>query len=272
VASGQHEHGDMSLPAAGPTVEIGFDAFATPLVEALTGDTVMWMNESSRPHTVTATDGAFDSGRIFVTATFEQRFAAPGVFAYHCTLHPSMTGEVDVYDLLLDHPVAPAGPRRAYPVRGRSALPSGTPVTIEADMGAGFAPVAATSVADDGTFAASVVPSTTSALRAVAGTSASPPVQLVVLDHSIKAKLRRLKGHRIQVDATVAPVAPGATVVLQLRLRERFGWWPTQTLHLDARSHARFVIHQGARVPARVVLTLPDGATVLATSATKRRY
>jgi hypothetical protein len=74
------------------------------------------------------------------------------------------------------------------------------------------------------------------------------------------------------VDATVTPAAPGSTVVLQLRLRERFGWWPTRTLRLDSKSHARFVIHRRSSAPARVVLTLPDGATVLATSVVKRRY
>jgi plastocyanin len=257
---------------AGPMVGIGFDAFSEPHVEALTGDTVMWTNDSSRQHTVTADDDSFDSGHIPVTGTFEERFATAGVFAYHCTIHAAMTGEVDVYDLLLDTPAAPAGPKRDYPLRGRSALPSGTPVTIEADSGAGFAPVATTAVAEDGTFAASVVPSTTAAFRAVAGASDSPPVELVVLDHSIAASVRRLKGHRIQVDATVLPAAPGSKVVLQLNLRERFGWWPAQTLRLDARSHARFVIHQRATVPARVVLTLPDGATVLATSRTKSHY
>jgi hypothetical protein len=183
-----------------------------------------------------------------------------------------MTGQVDVYDLLLDRPAAPAGPRRPYPLRGRSALPGGTPVTIEADSGAGFAPVASTTVADEGTFAASVVPSTTATFRAVGGAAASPPAQLIVLDHAVTASVRRLKGHRLQVDATVTPAAPGSKVVLQLHLRERFGWWPAQTLRLDASSHARFVIRRRTTVPARVALTLPDGATVLATSRIKRRY
>jgi len=255
-----------------PMVGIGFDTFSAPQITALAGDTVMWMNDSSRPHTVTADDASFDSGRIPVSTSFEQRFATAGAFPYHCTLHPFMTGEVDVYDLLLDAPTAPAGPRRPYPVRGRSALPSGTPVTIEADTGAGFAPTATTTVADDGSFSASIAPTVTGMLRAVAGTSGSPPVQLVVEDHDVSVSVKRVEGHRVRVDVTVTPAAPGATVVLQLRLRERFGWWPAQTLRLDARSHARFVIRRRQAVPARVALTLPDGATVLATSAVTRRY
>jgi plastocyanin len=253
-----------------PMVGIGFDAYSVPQITALAGDTVMWMNDSSRPHTVTADNGAFDSGRIPVSGSFAQRFVTAGSFAYHCTLHPFMTGEVQVYDLLLDEPGAPAGPRRPYPVRGRSALPSGTPVTIEADTGSGFVPMASTSVADDGTFSASIVPTTTATFRAVAGPSASPPVQLVVVDHSIAVTVKRLKGHRLRIDATVTPAATGARVVLQQHLRERFGWWPAKTLRLDANSHARFVIRQRQTVPIRVALTLPDGSTVLATSAVKR--
>jgi plastocyanin len=270
----QHDHGGGATAAPGshPTVSVGFDAFSPLMLDVLTGDTVNWPNDSARPHTVTADDGSFDSGRIVVRSSFAQRFDTPGTFPYHCTLHPTMTGEIDVHDLLLSSPVAPAGPNRPYPISGRAALGHGTQVAIEADTGSGFARVATASVGTDGTFAASVIPKTTSAFRAVAGATTSPPVQLIVLDHSIKAAARRLKGHRLQVEATVAPAAPGSRVVLQLRLKDRFGWWPVQMATLDAQSRARFVIRQRARVPARVVLTLPDGATILATSATKQRY
>jgi plastocyanin len=260
------------VASAGTTVGVGFDTFTPPAIDVLAGDTVMWMNESSRPHTVTANDGSFDSGHIVVGGMYEQRFAAAGTFAYHCTLHPFMTGQVDVSDLLLDQPAVPAGPNRAYPVRGRAALPAGSDVTIEADSGAGPVAVATATVGDDGSFATSVVPSSTAMLRAVAGTAASPPVRLVVIDHTVTITVRRLKGHRVRVDATVTPAAPGSTVVLQLRLRERFGWWPERALRLDARSHASFVIRRRSSPAARVVLTLPDRSTVLATSPAKRHY
>jgi plastocyanin len=266
AASAQH------VMASGPTVDVGFDTFAPPAIDVLTGDTVTWMNDSSRQHTVTADDGSFDSGQIPVGGMYAQRFATPGTFAYHCSLHPFMTGAVAVHDLLLDRPAAPAGPGRPYPVRGRSALPAGTSVVVEADAGAGHEPAGTATVADDGSFATNIVPSSTSTLRAVANGESSPPVQLVVIDHTVTITVRRLKGHRVRVDTTVTPAAPGSTVVLQLRLRERFGWWPERALRLDARSHARFVIRSRSSPPARVALTLPDRSTVLATSSAKHHY
>lgn len=49
-----------------------------------------------------------------------------------------------------------------------------------------------------------------------------------------------------------------ATVVLQLYLKERFGWWPVATHRLDKRSRTTFRPAQRG-VRARVVLTLPNG-------------
>jgi hypothetical protein len=58
--------------------------------------------------------------------------------------------------------------------------------------------------------------------------------------------------------------------VLQLKLKERFGWWPVRTTKVGADSKVRFTLPRGRRVPARVLLTASDGATELARSATLR--
>ena len=60
------------------------------------GATVAWTNIDSAPHTVTALDGAFDSGILDPSGGFSQVFDAPGTFAYQCALHPVMQGEVVV--------------------------------------------------------------------------------------------------------------------------------------------------------------------------------
>jgi hypothetical protein len=63
---------------------------------------------------------------------------------------------------------------------------------------------------------------------------------------------------------TVTPSVPHAKVVLQARLRERFGWWPIARARLDYLSQARFRVKRPARV--RAVLVAKDGWTPLATS------
>lgn len=63
------------------------------------GTTVIWTSIGTRPHTVTADDGSFDSGidtPINPGGTFAQTFAAAGDFPYHCEIHPAMTGTVHV--------------------------------------------------------------------------------------------------------------------------------------------------------------------------------
>ena len=147
---------------------------------------------------------------------------------------------------------------------GRAAAGIGS-ITIEEDTGGGFRAVAS-AVAAGGTFKATVHPSANATYRAVAGTDTSPPVQVQVSNRSdiaVKVSGRRLRVH-------VDPANPGAKVSLQLKLRERFGWWTVARARLDRRSDARFVVHRSRPVRARVVLTQSDGWTILATSGAVR--
>jgi plastocyanin len=250
-------------------VSIGFDAVSPQHLDVLLGDTVHWTNDSVRTHTVTADDGAFDSGRIVPSATFDRTFTALGEVAYHCVIHPFIRGDVRVNQLLLTAPAQPAASNRPFPLSGRAALAAGTSVTIEADRGAGFAPVTTTTAQPDGSFVARVVPGSTATWRAVAGGDSSPPVTLLVLDRRVALRAERGR-HRLLIRASVAPASAGATVVLELFLHEHFGWWPVQRTKLDRGSRARFALRLRHRVAARVVLTLPDGATPLAISRTAR--
>ena len=59
-------------------------------------NTVEWTNNDTATHTVTANGGSFDSGPISPGATFTYEFLTPGVYEYHCTYHPWMTGTVTV--------------------------------------------------------------------------------------------------------------------------------------------------------------------------------
>jgi plastocyanin len=260
---------DAGADADAAAVHIDFAALSAAHVDVVAGERVTWTNDSARVHTVTADDASFDSGRITSSQTFSHRFTAAGEAAYHCVLHPFIQGTVGVHDLLLEQPAAAASPKRPFVLEGRasSVLAAGTAVSLEADRGAGFAPVAATTVRPDGSFAATFVPTTTATYRAVAGTVTSPPLELLVLDRRIALTARRASG-AIVVRARVTPASQGGHVALQLFLPERFGWWPVRRARLNGASSARFSVRTHRRLQARVVLTLPDGATRLAVSRT----
>jgi plastocyanin len=263
-ALSQHDPGHYEPAEGTANAAIGFDAVSPPRLDVIAGDTVIWTNTSVREHTVTADDASFDSGRFGTLRKFSRQFDAVGSFAYHCVLHPGIRGRVDVADLLLDPPAATSA-GVAVSLRGRSSLPAGTPVKVQADTGAGFADVASTTVAADRAFTAQLTPQSTGRYRAVAGGSESAPVQLLVLDRSVAVSVRAA-GHGYVVTAKVTPPGPGAKVVLQLLLPERFGWWPSRSATLGMASSARFVLRTRRKLRARVVLTAPDGATRLATS------
>jgi plastocyanin len=255
-------------PGETAAASILFGSFEPGHNDVVAGDAVTWTNTSVRRHTVSSAGGDWSSGDLFGGDSFTHTFAAPGAYAYYCEVHPFMRGEVDVHDLLLSTPREPAAPNRPYSLRGRSALASGTPVTIESDAGAGYAPVAQTTVGDDGSFSASIRPRAAEQLRAVAAAETSPSVQLLVLDRKVAASGRTRRGGRATVTTRVLPASPGATVVLQLRLREHFGWWPVGRAKLDHAGRAAFHLKVPGRVRARVVLTLSDGATPLAVGPT----
>jgi plastocyanin len=71
-------------------------AFEPGTLTVPAGATVTWTNAGSRPHTVTADDGSFDSGRLDPGEQFSQTFDQPGTFAYHCGFHPEMQGSIVV--------------------------------------------------------------------------------------------------------------------------------------------------------------------------------
>jgi plastocyanin len=252
-----------AAPAGAPVaVSVQFQAYAPEDVEALPGDTVEWTNSSPRSHTVTAADGSFDSGELEPGATFSRTFAAEGTYAYHCTIHLSMAGTVAVRPLILDAiPPAPVAAGTHVELSGRTSA-SG-PVAVERDTGAGFRPVASAAPAADGSWSADVPAVTTADYRAVEAGTATPPRRLLVIDRTVN-----VRATRSGIDVTVTPATPHAPVLLQLRLRSRFGWWPVRRARLDYLSRAHFAISR--RALARVLLVDRDGWTAIATSPAVR--
>jgi plastocyanin len=261
-----------AMPASTTTTapaSILFAAFQPARIDVVAGDAVAWQNASIRRHTVNAVDGSFASGTLVPMQRFVHTFDAPGAYQYFCTIHPLMRGEVDVHRVLLDPTPEPGAPGAPYTLSGRAALPVTDSVSIEADEGTGFVPIDSTTVASDGSFRVTVTPRTTTRYRAVLDGQASPPAQVLVLDRHV-ALAAAQHGRSTALVADVTPASPGATVVLQLHLRNRFGWWPVRRARLSAASRARFVLRLGHRVRARVLLTQADGATQLARSPVVR--
>ena len=87
-----------AAPAAGGSaVSIANFAFAPASMTVAVGTTVTWTNTDSAGHTVTADDGSFKSDKLATGATFSQTFTKAGTYAYHCSIHSSMTGTITVH-------------------------------------------------------------------------------------------------------------------------------------------------------------------------------
>ncbi|MEQ8841356.1 MAG: plastocyanin/azurin family copper-binding protein [Acidimicrobiales bacterium] len=83
--------------AAG-TAEVVIDDFAFVSADLTVdvGTEVTWRNDQGVPHTVTGDNDEFDSAELAEGASFTQVFDEVGTFAYHCDIHPDMTGVVNV--------------------------------------------------------------------------------------------------------------------------------------------------------------------------------
>jgi plastocyanin len=70
--------------------------FRPARLEIAAGTTVVWTNGGQVTHTVTGEDGGFDTGPIEAGGRRAITFSRTGTFAFHCTPHPFMRGEVVV--------------------------------------------------------------------------------------------------------------------------------------------------------------------------------
>ena len=251
-----------SSVAASPPVEVSveFSDYRPSQLDVLPGETVSWTNVSQRTHTVTSDTGLFDSGDVVGGGHFAFRFDTPGEYRYHCTIHPSITGEIDVRRVTLERlPPAAVPVGKGVEFSGRTADPT-QPVGIQrrGDGGA-FATVATATPALDGTWKTTLQAEATGDYRAVSGPDVSETRRLLVGVWKVF-----LHPTRAGVDVTVTPSAPYGRFLVEVYLRERFGWWPVASGRLDYVSRAEVRVPRPARV--RIVLVDKDGWTLLTTS------
>ena len=76
--------------------EIDDLAFKPAEIKAQVNDIVNWENNDSVDHSIVADDGSFESDALTDGEHFEKTFSRPGTYAYHCGIHPSMTGKIIV--------------------------------------------------------------------------------------------------------------------------------------------------------------------------------
>jgi plastocyanin len=80
--------------AANHAVAIKGMKFVPAQISVAAGDTITFTNKDSAPHTATAKDGSFDTGRLSKGQSKKVTIGAAGTFDYICTIHPSMKGKV----------------------------------------------------------------------------------------------------------------------------------------------------------------------------------
>lgn len=146
------------------SVVISDFSFTPAEVKVVAGQPVTWQNSSATEHTVTADDGSFASDPLGLNDQFGNVFSAPGTYAYHCTIHPRMTGTVVVTAAA---PTAtPKGTPPPTPPAGTLPPDFNTPVPIPTavpTVGATTAPTAiATATLDAAATATPVGPLTSS--------------------------------------------------------------------------------------------------------------
>ena len=85
-----------AAPAAPPAIHIKNDAFSPARLTVAAGSTVTFVNDDDDAHTVTASDGSYDSKGLDTGDVWRHTFAKPGTYRYFCELHPFMKATIVV--------------------------------------------------------------------------------------------------------------------------------------------------------------------------------
>ncbi|MEP7289083.1 MAG: cupredoxin domain-containing protein [Chloroflexota bacterium] len=74
---------------------INFSFSPTPLTVPVNTQ-VVWTNNDTATHTTTSDTAVWDSSSLAFHAQFNFTFTTPGVYTYHCSIHPGMKGTIIV--------------------------------------------------------------------------------------------------------------------------------------------------------------------------------
>lgn len=97
AATDTTEDGESSAQEQVSVDIVGIQEAFDPSTATVAADgEVTWVNEDGLVHTTTAEDGTWDSGNLEPGAEFRFTPEEPGTYAYFCSIHPSMKGELVV--------------------------------------------------------------------------------------------------------------------------------------------------------------------------------
>ena len=213
-------------------VAIPGKVFAPMRLQVLVGDTVVWRNGDATTHTVTADDGAFDSGYLDSGLSFSLQFSKLGHYAYHCSIHKFMHGEIVVVAVALQGPSQPVAAGGRVVLQGLA--PVGVKSVVVTSVGSGPALHRHAVPAGDGSFSVTLHVAKPVFVAARVGKLSSTPVRVFVAPH-VKA---HVSGG--VVTAVARPARPGARAVLQRYVREHFAWRTVSRGRLDSSSRVSF--------------------------------
>jgi len=89
----------QSASPGGNTITIKNFAFDPSVLTVKAGTTVTWVNNDGAAHTIvsdTGTPASFSSDPFATGASYTFTFTQPGIYPYHCSIHPTMKGEIIV--------------------------------------------------------------------------------------------------------------------------------------------------------------------------------
>lgn len=184
-------------PASAATVNVSIVNFSyNPNPVTITaGDTIVWTQNGSAPHTVTADDNSFNSGTLTTGQTFSRTFDTPGTFRYYCTIHGGPNG---------------TGMSSSIVVQAAQTTSSTTTTTTASTTTTTTAPASATTT-------------TTAAATTTTSTTAAPEVAVLAAGASQPGSTLAATGSRYAgalAAIGVALVLTGAYVVWSIRRME----------------------------------------------------
>jgi len=153
-------------------VSIVYRAYQPSITTVTVGETVTWRNTTLLPHTVTAVEGSFNSGKLNGGESFSVTFTTPGTFLYKCLIHPTMKGTVVVRSAQAPQVVQvrlsnQRGARGRHTLIHVQAPRPGAKVLLEARKGSDWQDVAQARLSAQGTATLSVSSTADRRLRVV---------------------------------------------------------------------------------------------------------